>query len=128
MNKSLTIKTPKERKAAQRAKDAAAGIHRLELVLTGQEYDALISGCARRNPGRSPYQGREYIALLLLTDKARLERQENSLGRCKRCGEKLPAGCRSLHKGEAACWFTRDCLQMNLTSVTGHANLWEPKP
>jgi hypothetical protein len=119
-------RTATERKAAQRAKLTADGDLRHELVLTRQEVEALDAGCQRRNPGCTPYGRNEYISLLILCDAQRLERQEAALGQCQRCGNPLPGGCGGDFRGEAACWFTRDCLSMNLTSaVTGHANLQE---
>ncbi len=117
-------KSATERKAQQRAKLAASGGVRHELVLTQQEAGVLDRNCQRRNPGRAPYSRNEYISLPLLCDDQSLDRQEAMLGSCQRCGKALPDGCGSNYKGEAACWFTRDCLSMNLTSaVTGHANL-----
>ncbi|UAN55465.1 hypothetical protein [Serratia sp. JSRIV004] len=117
-------KSATDRKAEQRAKLAASGGLRHELVLTQPETEALERNRQRRNPGRSAYSRNEYISLLILCDDQRLERQEKALGSCQRCGKVLPGGCNGDFKGEAACWFTRDCLSMNLTSaVTGHANL-----
>lgn len=119
-------KTATERKAMQRANLAAGGGVRHELVLTQQEAQALDRNCQRCNPGRVPYGHNEYISLLILCDDQRLDRQEAALGSCQRCGKALPAGCNDDYRGEAACWFTRDCLAMNLTSaVTGHAHLQE---
>ena len=119
-------KSATDRKAEQRAKLAAIGGLRHELVLTPQEAQMLARNCQRRNPGRAPYSRNEYISLLILCDDQRLDRQEAALGGCKRCGKALPEGCNGNYKGEGACWFTRDCLSMNLTSaVTGHANLQE---
>lgn len=119
-------RTATERKAAQRAKLAADGGLRHELVLTRQEVAMLDAGCQRRNPGRAAYSRNEYISLLILCDAQRLDRQEAALGRCQRCGNALPGGCDGDFRGEAACWFTRGCLSMNLTiPVTGHANLQE---
>lgn len=93
-------KSATERKTEQRTKLAASGGLRHELVLTQQETRILERNRQRRNPDRAPYSRNEYISLLILCDDQRLNRQE------------------------AACWFTRDCLSMNLTSaVTGHANL-----
>ncbi|MBG6246694.1 hypothetical protein CS369_21830, partial [Candidatus Symbiopectobacterium sp. 'North America'] len=55
-----------------------------------------------------PYSKTDYFSLLILCDSERLARQEAELGVCPRCHEALPAGCNSLFKGEAPCWFTRD--------------------
>lgn len=48
-------KSAKERKAAQRARQAAAGDRKLELRLDAQELEMLERNCAARRPGRSPY-------------------------------------------------------------------------
>ncbi|MEN4195461.1 hypothetical protein [Serratia marcescens] len=117
-------KSATDRKAQQRAKLAANGGLRHELVLTQQEAQMLERNRQRRNPGRTPYGRNEYLSLLILCDDQRLDRQEAALGSCQRCGKTLPGGCNGNYRGEAACWFTRDCMAMNLTSaVTGHANL-----
>nr|WP_241391053.1 hypothetical protein [Serratia proteamaculans]ULG15523.1 hypothetical protein 465p1_00118 [Serratia proteamaculans] len=120
----MMAKSATDRKAEQRAKLAAKGGLRHELVLTQQEAQMLERNRQRRNPGRTAYSRNEYISLLILCDDQRLDRQEAALGGCQRCGKVLPSGCNGDYQGEAACWFTRDCLSMNLTSaVTGHANL-----
>lgn len=117
-------KSATERKAEQRTKLAANGGLRHELVLTQQEAQILERNRQRRNPDRAPYSRNEYISLLILCDDQRLDRQEAALGICQRCGKRLPGGCNGNYRGEAACWFTRGCLSMNLTNgVTGHANL-----
>ncbi len=112
------------RKRLQRARQAKRfGQHRLDVILCDREYQALEALRARRNPGREPYSRNDFISLLLLCELERLERQEALLGTCQHCGEDLPKGCGSSFKGESACWFTRDCRSLNLTDVTGHANL-----
>lgn len=118
-------KSARERKAAQRARLASGGGLRHELVLTAQEAAMLDRNRQRRNPGREPYSRNEYLSLLILCDNERLDRQEVRLGVCGRCGKPLPQGCGGEHMRMAAdCWYTRDCLNLNLTSpVTGHANL-----
>ncbi|EPY3064533.1 hypothetical protein ACW6RU_001585 [Shigella sonnei] len=116
-------KSPTERKAAHRARQAAAGNVRHELVLTRDEAEMLDKNCQRRNPGRAPYSRNEYISLLILCDNARLDKQEAKLGICPRCNKPLPVGCQGDFKGEGACWLTWNYKVMNLTSVTGHANL-----
>jgi len=47
-------KSSAERKAAQRARQSAAGNRKIELVLDAQELDMLARNCAARRPGRDP--------------------------------------------------------------------------
>lgn len=49
-------KSPAERKAAQRARQSAAGERKIELVLDEQEQEMLARNCAARRPGRDPYE------------------------------------------------------------------------
>ena len=116
-------KSATERKAAQRQRVKQSGGSRDDLVLTDKENAALEKNRRRRNPGHRPYSRTEYIGLLILCDDERLERQEAGLGVCQRCGKTLPAGCGGDFRGEAACWFTRAFRVLNLTGVTGHANV-----
>ncbi len=58
-------KSAAERKAAQRARQAASGVRKLEIVLDAQEIEMLERNCAARRPGRDPYEMAEYIALLI---------------------------------------------------------------
>lgn len=58
-------KSPAERKAAQRARQSAAGERKFEVVLDEQEMEMLARNCAARRPGRDPYEMAEYIALLI---------------------------------------------------------------
>lgn len=64
-------KSPAERKAAQRARQAAAGVKTLQLALDAQEVEIVAQNCAARRPGREPYELNEYIALLIRQDNAR---------------------------------------------------------
>lgn len=122
----MMAKSPAERKADQRARQSkATGLHRIEIQLSEREYQMALQGCSRRNPGRNPYNIKEYLELLLFCDSQRLDRQESNLGKCKQCGEQLPKGCGTAFIGESSCWFTRDAKALNLTNVTGHANLDE---
>ncbi|WP_336998823.1 hypothetical protein [Pantoea agglomerans] len=100
-------KSPAERKAAQRARQAAAGAKKLELALDSQELEMLAQNCAARRPGREPYELNEYIALLIRKDAAELAQQVEALARqqCGKCKEQLPVqSCPC--QGEAACWVT----------------------
>lgn len=116
-------KSAAERKAAQRQRVKQRGGSRDDLVLTDKEDAALEKNRRRRNPGHRPYSRTEYIGLLILCDNERLDRQEAGLGVCQRCGNALPVGCGGDFRGEGACWFTRAFRVLNLTVVTGHANL-----
>lgn len=53
-------KSAAERKAAQRARQAASGVRKLEIVLDAQEIEMLERNCATRRPGRAPYEFGEY--------------------------------------------------------------------
>lgn len=44
-------KSAAERKAAQRARQAASGVRKLEIVLDAQEIEMLERNCATRRPG-----------------------------------------------------------------------------
>lgn len=82
-------KSSAERKAAQRARQSAAGERKLELVLDPQEMGMLEQNCAARRPGRAPYEMNEYIALLIRQDNARVGLRIKSIGK-QRCGNAVP--------------------------------------
>ena len=108
-------KSPAERKAAQRARQAAAGGKKLELALDSQELEMLAQNCAARRPGRDPYELNEYIALLIRKDSADLAQQLKTLShqQCGKCKEQLPVqSCPC--QGEAACWATSGWQKLKL--------------
>lgn len=108
-------KSPAERKAAQRARQAAAGAKKLELALDSQELEMLAQNCAARRPGRDPYELNDYIALLIRKDSAELAQQLEALAhqQCGKCKEQLPVlSCPC--QGEAACWVTNGWKQTKL--------------
>ncbi|MDQ1214547.1 hypothetical protein [Pantoea anthophila] len=112
-------KSPGERKAAQHARQAAAGGKKLELSLDSQELEMLAFNCAARRPGREPYDLNEYIALLIRKDAAELTQQIEALGhqQCGKCKEQLPVqSCPC--QGEAACWATSGWLKLKLNIDT----------
>ena len=74
-------KSAAERKAAQRARQAASGVRKLEIVLDAQEIEMLERNCATRRPGRAPYEFGEYIALLIRQDDARVHGRIKSISR-----------------------------------------------
>lgn len=112
-------KSPAERKAAQRARQAAAGGKKLELKLDIQEVDMLAQNCAARRPGREPYELNEYIAMLIRKDNAELQQQLAQLAKrqCGKCGDQLPVSSCPC-QGESACWATSGWLEtkLNITS------------
>jgi hypothetical protein len=100
-------KSAAERKAAQRAKQAAAGERKLELQLDAQELDMLERNCASRRPGRAPYEMSEYVALLIRQDDARVRGRIKSISSksCQKCGDALPVESCPCN-GDSACWVT----------------------
>ena len=82
-------KSAAERKAAQRARQSAAGERKIELVMDEQELEMLARNCAARRPGRAPYDMNEYIALLIRQDDARVRGRIKSISvnRCGKCGD-----------------------------------------
>ncbi len=104
-------KSPAERKAAQRARQAAAGNRKFELQLDQQELVMLEQNCAARRPFREPYDMNEYIALLIRKDNAELQAVLAELKKqcCGKCGDALPGdpeGCYFFKIGDSECWQT----------------------
>lgn len=109
-------KSSAERKAAQRARQFAAGERKMEIVLDTQELEMLEQNCAARRPGRAPYEMGEYIAMLIRQDNARVRGRIKSISanRCGKCGDSLPVkSCPCV--GDSACWATRGWHEMKLT-------------
>ena len=110
-------KSSAERKAAQRARQSAAGNRKIELVLDAQEMDMLARNCAARRPGRAPYEMAEYIALLIRQDDARVRGRIKSISKrqCGKCGDRLPvASCPCA--GDSQCWITRGWHETKLSA------------
>lgn len=110
------VKSAAERKAAQRARQSAAGERKLELVLDAQELEMLARNCAERRPGRAPYEMGEYIALLIRQDDARVKWHIKSISanRCGKCGYALPVkSCPCA--GDFQCWVTHGWHAVKLT-------------
>ncbi|WP_209634565.1 hypothetical protein [Cronobacter sakazakii] len=109
-------KSAAERKAAQRARQAAAGGRKLELVLDAQELDMVARNCATRRPGKEPYELGEYITLLIRQDDARLKEQVAALGarKCGKCGDALPVDSCPCY-GDSQCWTTAGWHELKLT-------------
>lgn len=109
-------KSVAERKAAQRARQAAAGERKVELVLDEQELEMLARNCAARRPGYAPYKMAEYMALLIRQDDARVRSQFKSLSarKCGKCGDALPVdSCPCA--GDSACWVTKGWHSVKLS-------------
>ncbi|EBJ2513199.1 hypothetical protein K9154_003810 [Salmonella enterica subsp. enterica serovar Bispebjerg] len=109
-------KSASERKAAQRARQSAAGERKIELVLYSQELDMLERNCAARRPGRAPYEMGEYIAMLIRQDDARVRGRIKSISanQCGKCGDALPiTSCPCA--GDSQCWVTSGWHAVKLT-------------
>jgi len=111
--------SPAERKAAQRARQAAAGGKKLELTLDIQEVEMLAHNCAARRPGREPYELNEYITMLIRKDAAELAQQLEALAKrqCGKCGDRLPVGACPC-QGDSQCWVTSGWLETKLNITT----------
>ncbi|MEC5320818.1 hypothetical protein VSX61_21940 [Brenneria populi subsp. brevivirga] len=112
-------KSAAERKAAQRTRQLAGGIKKVELQLDAQEVAMLAENCALRRPQREPYEMAEYVSMLIRKDNADLKRQlaEQSERCCGKCGERLPGdknGCCFI--GESECWQTLGWHETKLTA------------
>lgn len=101
-------KSAKERKAAQRARQAESGERKVELILDAQELEMLARNCAARRPGRAPYEMAEYIAMLIRQDNARLRGHIKAISgnRCGKCGDDLPVNSCPCD-GDSQCWVTQ---------------------
>ncbi|RFU89022.1 hypothetical protein [Citrobacter gillenii] len=108
-------KSAAERKAAQRARQSAAGERKIELVLDDQELEMLAQNCAARRPGRAPYEMSEYIALLIRQDDARVGRHIKAISanRCGKCSDALPVD-NCYMQGDSQCWVTNGWHQTKL--------------
>ncbi len=109
-------KSSSERKAAQRARQSAAGERKMEIVLDTQELEMLEQNCAARRPGRAPYEMGEYIAMLIRQDDARIRGRIKSISAncCGKCSDSLPVkSCPCI--GDSACWATMGWHALKLT-------------
>ena len=108
-------KSPAERKAAQRARQAAAGVTKIELVLDIQEVEMLAQNCAARRPGREPYELNEYITMLIRKDAAELAQQLEALAKrqCGKCGDRLPVSSCPC-QGDSQCWLKNGWHRLKL--------------
>lgn len=108
-------KSAAERKAAQRARQSAAGERKIELVMDEQELEMLARNCAARRPGRAPYEMAEYIAMLIRQDDARVRGRIKSISanQCGKCGDTLPVD-NCCMQGDSQCWVTNGWHQTKL--------------
>lgn len=102
-------KDAKARKEAQRKRQAALGIKRVEVALSTREREQLETLRRARAGSGEPYSADEYISTLLRRDWERWQQQQAELAAqaCQHCGNLLPGGCAGTFKGEAACWHTK---------------------
>lgn len=97
-----------KRKQAQRARQAALGIRRVEVALSERERQQLDHLCIARAGSSEPYSADEFISTLIRRDWERWLEQETILNaiNCPHCGNPLPDGCGGVLKGETICWHT----------------------
>lgn len=102
-------KDAKARKEAQRKRQAALGIKRVEVALSTREREQLETLRRARAGSGEPYSADEYFSTLLRRDWERWQQQQAELAAqaCQHCGNQLPGGCAGTFKGEAACWQTK---------------------
>lgn len=97
------------KKAAQRERDAEAGIVEIEVRLGPLEAAMLRDGQEIRGGASGPYTRAEYIATLIRRDNALLLQQRGALeGRvCENCRKPLPRGCGGTWATESLCEFAQ---------------------
>lgn len=111
-----TAKDTKARKEAQRKRQAALGIKRVEVALSTREREQLETLRRARAGSGEPYSADEYISTLLRRDWEHWLEQEAELKQqtCQNCDCALPNGCEGAFKGEAACWHTIEAKTLAL--------------
>ncbi|MFZ3402826.1 hypothetical protein LCG94_05755 [Aeromonas salmonicida] len=109
-------KDAKSRKQAQRSRDAALGIQRVEVRLSIREREQLETLRSARAGSGKPYSADEYISTLLRRDWEHWQQQQAALATqtCQNCDNQLPGGCAGTFKGEAACWHTTEAKTLAL--------------
>lgn len=98
-----------KRKQAQRARQAALGIKRVEVALSERERQQLDHLRIARAGSGEPYSADEYISTLIRRDWEKWLEQEAELQKqtCPHCNCTLPTGCAGAFKGQAECWHTQ---------------------
>ncbi|HAU4889877.1 TPA: hypothetical protein F3L22_15155 [Aeromonas hydrophila] len=101
-------KEAKERKQAQRARQSALGITRVEVRMSERERQQLNHLRIVRAGSGQPYSADEYISTLIRRDWERWLEQEAELKQqtCPNCDSPLPEGCGGTFKGLTECWHT----------------------
>ncbi|MGL6405540.1 hypothetical protein ACSZM7_05035 [Aeromonas veronii] len=97
-----------KRKQAQRARQAALGIKRVEVALSERERQQLDHLRIVRAGADEPYSADEYLSTLIRRDWEKWQAQEAELQKqtCQHCNCALPKGCSGAFKGQAECWHT----------------------
>jgi len=104
----------KEKKAAQRARQKAMGMAKVEVVLSIKDREQLARNCEVRGGVRGKYSADEYLATLLRNDTKRLDEQLLNIGSCEGCTLELPEGCQGVCKGQNDCWHTHKARELML--------------
>ncbi|MGL5215876.1 MAG: hypothetical protein ACRC8R_12170 [Aeromonas hydrophila] len=109
-------KEPIDRKAAQRERDKASGVKRVELRLKPEAAAKLEELMVVRGGTLGPYEIQEYLETLIELDWEKLELQKAQLEAvpCKKCGKPLPEGCGGFFKWDIECMQTREEKQLLL--------------
>jgi len=106
--------TDKEKKAAQRLRQKALGMKKVEVLLSNKDREQLAINCEVRGGVRGKYSADEYLAQLLRNDTNKLNEQLEKLGGCVGCTLKLPEGCGGVCKGQNDCWHTHKAKTLML--------------
>jgi len=102
------------RKRKERAQKKALGIQRMEVQLTQTERDRLDELCRLRSGGGEPYTTDELVSLLIHRNWQQLQRELKRIEPCPKCGNRWPASCEGLFKGDQQCWLTRQAKKLML--------------
>lgn len=112
-------KSGTDRKKAQRERDAASGHKRIEIRLPPEVATGLEEACRIRGGiGKEPYSMAEYVELLILQDRERLDLLLTQMADvpCQKCGKTIPeGGCGGVHRWERDCLHTLDERALLLT-------------
>ena len=105
-----------ERKEAQRLRDSAMGIERIEVRFSARTLSMVRFGCQVRGGLQDPYGLNEYLDTLVRQDYERLKVQVKALEgqACEQCHKPLPQGCGGQYPGYANCWFKHSSLSLLL--------------
>lgn len=102
-------KEARERKQAQRARQSALCITRVEVRMSERERQQLNHLRIVRAGSGQPYSADEYISTLIRRDWERWLEQEAELKTqtCQHCDCELPQGCGGTFTGQTECWHTQ---------------------